>query len=94
MVYIYATITILIYNYLFTIPILYKMTQDELNTLKEKLPKGYRDVLASEFDCTTTFVDMVLSGTRRNLAMIKKAVELAKEHKKELENLSKEIEAL
>ena len=70
------------------------MTKKELIKLKKSLPKGYRDVLAEKFTCSVSTVDMVLVGTRKNIELIKAAIELAKVHKVEMENLSKEIKQL
>jgi len=70
------------------------MTKKELIKLKKSLPKGYRDVLAEKFNCSMSTVDMVLVGTRKNIELIKVAIELAKDHKIEMENLSKEIKGL
>ena len=70
------------------------MTKKELIKLKKSLPKGYRDILSLKFNCSVSTVDMVLVGTRKNIELIKAAVELAKVHKVEMENLSKEIKQL
>jgi len=70
------------------------MTKKELNRLKKSLPKGYRDMLAEKLNCTTSMVDMVLAGTRKNLDIISTAIEIAKAHKKKMSQLSQEINQL
>lgn len=70
------------------------MTKKELIKLKNSLPKGYRDTLSLKFNYSVSTVDMVLVGTRKNIELIKAAIELAKCHKIEMENLSKEIKQL
>ncbi len=70
------------------------MTKKELIKLKKSLPKGYRDALAEKFNCSVSTVDMVMVGTRKNIELIKAAIDIAKGHKIEMENLSKEIKEL
>ena len=43
------------------------MTKKQLNKLKKNLPKNYRNTLAEKFNCTTRYINMVLSGERDHL---------------------------
>ncbi len=70
------------------------MTKKDLNKLKKSLPKGYRDLIAEKFDCSTGYVDMVLAGTRKNIEVLTAAVSLAQSHKTEMEALTNKIKSL
>ena len=70
------------------------MTNKELKKLKDKLPAGYRERLATGVSVSVGTVDKVFAGERQNIKLIKKAIELAKEHQEELSHLSTEIKKL
>jgi transcriptional regulator with XRE-family HTH domain len=70
------------------------MTKKELRILRKNLPKGYRDTLARQFNCTASYVDKVLSGTRNNIEMIKAATKMAEDYKAEMDQLSNQIKQL
>lgn len=70
------------------------MTKKDLNKLKKSLPKGYRDTLAEKCDCSLSLIDSVLSGTRKNLEILKEAVDLAISYKAETEALSNQIKSI
>lgn len=70
------------------------MTKKDLNKLKKSLPKGYRDSIAGKCDCSTGLVDMVLAGTRKNIEVLTAAVNMAKFHKSEMEQLANQIKSL
>jgi hypothetical protein len=70
------------------------MTKKELEKLRKNLPRGYRDLLASQFNCSTRTVDMVLAGERKNLAIVKSAIEMAIVHKEEMQVLTNQIKAI
>jgi hypothetical protein len=70
------------------------MTKDELDKIKENLPGGYRETLASTTRLSVVTIDKVLSGERQNLNVIRAAIDLAKQHKEELSRLVLEINNL
>ena len=70
------------------------MTKKELNKLKKSLPKGYRDLIAAKCDCSSGLVDIVLSGTRKNIQIITEAIDLALSHKVLIDELSDKIKSL
>lgn len=67
------------------------MNKKDLVKLKNSLPKGYRKLISKRMNCSPSLVTMVFSGTRTNLEIVKEAITIAKEHKQEMESLSKEI---
>lgn len=70
------------------------MTQIQLEKLRTNLPKKFRTLLARQFKCSKITVDLVLSGQRENLPILKAALELAAEYKKEIDVIEKGIEDL
>jgi formylmethanofuran dehydrogenase subunit E-like metal-binding protein len=70
------------------------MTKKELKILRKNLPTGYRDTLATQLHFTPWYIDKVLTGTRKNIDIIKAAAQLAKEHKAEIDTLSNQIKQL
>lgn len=70
------------------------MTKKELNKLKNSLPRGYRDMIAEQLSCSVTLIDMVFAGNRRNIEIIKVAINIAQTHKEELAELSTKIKDL
>ncbi|HZK68535.1 MAG TPA: hypothetical protein VFC36_02950 [Paludibacter sp.] len=57
------------------------------------MPKGYRDILASEHSVTPEYIDMIFRGTRENLAIVQTATQLAEEHRKEMNSLVMELKS-
>ena len=70
------------------------MTKKELKKLKDKLPSGYRDTLATQTDLSLTSVDKILAGERKNINLVKAALNLAKTHQAELAQISSDIKKL
>lgn len=70
------------------------MTKRELNRLKKKLPTNYRNALATKFNCTTRYINMVLSGERNNLEIVKEATKMALMQKAEVEEILTVIKSL
>jgi len=70
------------------------MTKKEFSKLKKSLPKGYRDLIAEKLDCSLSLVDQVLAGTKENIKVLNAAVNLAEDHKTQIEELSNKIKSL
>jgi hypothetical protein len=51
----------------------------ELKNLRANLPKGWKDILASEFELTPGAIKNVLSGLTKNDLVLIRAVEIAKD---------------
>ena len=69
---------------------------EELSKLKELLPRGYARTLAEEFKCTESTVHNTLNGKTNRFDIIKRAVEMAKESKQviyEVSEIVKNIQA-
>jgi hypothetical protein len=70
------------------------MEKSDLKKLKISLPSGCKDKIAEKSGKSRRLVDYVLSGTNENTEILKIAVEMAEEHKKEMEELSRKIREL
>jgi len=70
------------------------MTEKELAKLKKKLPKGYRETLAEQFDVTTGYIDQILRGEKDRLDVIDAAIAIAEVHKEYLAEQKRKIKKL
>ncbi len=70
------------------------MTKKQLNKLKKNLPKNYRNTLAEKFNCTTRYINMVISGERENLEIVKQATQMAVQKRAEVEEVLTTIKSL
>lgn len=70
------------------------MTKHELQKLRKNLPKGSREVLARQFNCSIGHINNVLTGLRENEPIILAAVNLVSEHKRNIQEAEKFIETL
>ena len=59
------------------------MTTKELQTLKNKMPKGYRQKIHEKTGLSITMIDYVFMGIRRNQAVIVAALDVLEEYEKE-----------
>jgi len=58
------------------------MITKELEALKKKLPKGFTEKLATEFNVSKATITYALQGKNRRYDIIYRAIELAKETNK------------
>lgn len=70
------------------------MTEKELIKLKKKLPKGYRETLAEQFEITSGYVDQILRGEKDRLDVIDAAIAMAEAHKYYLAEQKRKIKQL
>lgn len=70
------------------------MTEKELTKLKKKLPKGYRETLAEQFDVTPGYIDQILRGEKDRLDVIDAAIDMAEAHKLYLAEQKRKIKKL
>jgi len=59
------------------------MTTKELQTLKSKMPKGYRQKIREKTGLSVTMVDYVFMGIRQNQSVIIAALDILEEYEKE-----------
>ena len=67
---------------------------DELEKLKEYLPKGFTKILAKEFEVTDVTICNSLNGKNRRFDIIQRAIEMARETLKTKQNLKDLVEKL
>lgn len=70
------------------------MKIEEINLLKSKLPKGYREALSIITGKSVSTIDVVLAGKRKGASILKEAVRLAKNHQRELKEIEQSIKNL
>ena len=70
------------------------MTLKDLEILKNNLPKNYSRLLAEKHSVSTSFVNMVLAGTRNSDEIIESGILLAETYKKSRKVLASKIKAL
>lgn len=70
------------------------MNELELIKLKEKLPKGFRQRLASITGYSVRSIDGVLAGQFLNEEILRAAIAMAEEYQSELKKLSEKINSL
>ena len=70
------------------------MKKNELRKLKNKLPKNYLELVKQDYNVTSQYILAILRGDRFNQNIINKLVEIAENHKKEQEELSKKAKSL
>lgn len=59
------------------------MTTKELQTLKSKMPKGYRQKIIEKTGLSKTMVDYVFMGIRNNQAVILAALDILEDYQQE-----------
>ena len=70
------------------------LTKKQLQKLRKCLPKGFTEIIAEKLDLSIGYVYMVLAGRRKNMQIIRMAVEGAENHKLNIENLVKKIDLI
>jgi hypothetical protein len=71
------------------------MKTRELDKLKSKLPKKYRDILWKRLNkYSVSSINAVLRGDYDNIEIIDAAIQLAEEHQAELRGRSEKISSL
>lgn len=70
------------------------MEKSDLMKLKISLPSGCKTIIAEKSGKSRRLVDYVLSGISENTEILRMAVEMAEEHKKEMAELSRKIKEL
>ena len=70
------------------------MSTEQLQKLRESLPKKHLDILSKRTGFSTVYIWQVLNGERNNNVIIDAAIELAKEEKANLELRAQAIESL
>ncbi len=70
------------------------MTKEELLKLKKSLPKGSIKILADQHVLSVSYINMIFSGERENLEIVKSALEIAKIHKQKKSSISQAINKL
>jgi predicted transcriptional regulator len=67
---------------------------DELQKLKQHLPKEYARILAQEFKCTVGTVYKTLDGKTTRLDIIQRAIEIAREQKQKKEKIMSDLKKI
>lgn len=70
------------------------MTEKELIKLKNRMPKGYREMLAEQFGITSGYIDQIFRGEKDRIDVIDAAIELATAHKQKLASQKLKIKQL
>lgn len=70
------------------------MNQEELKSLREKLPSGYRNKLVEITGYSISSIDATLYGRLMNIKILEAAVVLAAQHQESINELSKKIQQL
>jgi len=70
------------------------MNTEDLEKLKKKLPRGYRQMLIERTGYSLPAIDSVLRGDYMNERILDAAIKLAQEHQEKLKNYSEKINSI
>jgi hypothetical protein len=67
------------------------MNNNQLQEIKQSLPRGYRVLLSQETGFSVSHIDHVLAGRRYNQSIVNAAIDLLEKHFESIEESSKRI---
>lgn len=70
------------------------MKKEDLQKIKEWLPRGYAGIVSKKTGVSKVMVYKVIAGTYNNLTVLDALIKLAKEHKSKIEIQEKIISTL
>lgn len=69
-------------------------TEEELEKLRAELPRDASKQLGEQFGFKPNTIRQILTGRRKNIMVVKAALELAQKHQQEILNTKKSIVSL